>query len=78
MGFLGFDLPTDGASGAGGSFGAGSGVDNTLSEVGSVVITALVGNLEVLEVLRMDDEGNLGAGDRSDLVVTGSGSGADF
>lgn len=44
-----------------------------------MVITALLGNLEVLEVLWMDidEEGSVGAGDRSDLVETGSGSGAD-
>lgn len=79
MCFLRFDLPSDGATGAGGRSGADSGVDKALSRVRSVVITALLGNLEVLEVLWMDidGEGSLGTGDRSDLVETGSGSGAD-
>lgn len=77
MGFLRFDLPSDGASGAGGSFGAASGVDKALSGVSSLVITALVGNLEALEALWMYEEGSWGEGDRIDLVETGSGSGAD-
>lgn len=71
MGFLLFDLPSDGASGAGGSFGAGFGVDKALSGVNSGVTAAFVGNLEALEAVRIDEDGSLGPGDRSDLVVTG-------
>lgn len=75
MDFLLFNLPSDGVSGAGGSFGAGAGVDEASPGVNSVLITALVGNLEAL--VWMDEEGSLGAGDRSDLVETGRGSGTD-
>lgn len=63
MGFLRFDLPSDGASGAGGSFGAVSGVDKALSGVSSLVVTASVGNLEAIEVLWMSEQGSWGAGD---------------